>query len=164
MNHGPLPSRLAFISDLPSLPQGTKVRFLGCVTSYTLSTGTLTLQHAYPPPPHPCAVVKVDANLLLENMKSTDTKIGEWVNVIGYIEWGASKAQGAKNLEEGNGIRKRKPRAEDVVQQGVEVKVQAVMLWSAGAIKLGEYEKHLEDRKRIELENAAEAKELVGSF
>jgi len=157
MNHGPLPSRLAFIADLPSLPHGCKVRFLGCVTSYTLSTGTLTLQHAYPPPPHSCATVQVDANLLLGNMKSTDTRIGEWINVIGYIEWGASKAQGAKKVE-GNGIRKRRPRAEDVVKRGGEVKVQAVMLWSAGAIKLGEYEKHLEDRKRMELENAVEAK------
>jgi len=158
MNHGPLPTRLAFISDLPNLAQGTKVRFLGCVTGYTLSTGTLTLQHAYPPPPHRCATVQVDANLLLENMKSTDARVGEWLNVIGYIERGASKTQGPKDLEEGSRIRKRKPRTEDVVERGGEVKVQAVMLWSAGAIKLREYEKHLEDRKRMEQDHAAAAK------
>lgn len=157
MNHGPLPSRLVFISDLPSLPQGSKVRFLGCVTSYTLSTGTLSLQHAYPPPPYPSTTVQVDANLLLENMKSTDTKIGEWVNVIGYIEWGARKTQAARDPEGGDGTSKRKPRADDVAQRSGEVEVQAVMLWAAGAIKLAEYEKHLEDRKRIEMENAAEA-------
>lgn len=158
MNHGPIPTRLAFISDLPKLPQGTKVRFLGCVTSYTLSTGTLTLQHAYPPPLHPCANVQVDAKLLLENMNGTDCRVGEWVNIMGYIEWGASKTRAPQDLEEGKRTRKRKPKAEDVVKRGDEVNVQAVMLWSAGAIKLGEYEKHLEDRKRLELEQAAEAK------
>lgn len=77
---------------------------------------------------------------------------------MGYIEWGASKTRAPQDLEEGKRTRKRKPKAEDVVKRGDEVNVQAVMLWSAGAIKLGEYEKHLEDRKRLEVEQAAEAK------
>lgn len=162
MNHGPIPSQLAFISDLPSLRPGTKVRFLGCVTDYALSTGILTLQHAYPSPPHPCATVRVDARILLENMKSNDTRIGEWVNVMGYIERGARIGSAAQDAGSG-------PRAATSAEiehaivgnpdvRAREMRVQAVMLWSAGAIRLGEYESNLEERKRIGHDAKAGAK------
>lgn len=158
MNHGPIPTRLAFISDLTTLPQGTKVRFLGCVTDYSQTSGTLVLQHAYPPAPSQCARVLIDVNLLLENLKSTDTRIGEWVNVMGYIERQGGTSQAPRELDGRVRSRKRKPGVDAVNQwNGGEVKVQAIMLWSAGAIKLSEYEKSLEGRKRREEESVPKA-------
>ena len=96
------------------------------------------LQHAYPPPPHICPAALVDVNILLSTLKSTDTQIGEWVNVMGYLE---EKDRGSKN-KKGRGRRERG----DVSA----VRVQAVMLWSAGSVKLGEYEKAALGRKMVE--------------
>ena len=161
MNKGPLPTRVVFLSELSNLPHGTKVRFLGCVTHYTLSTGTLTLQHAYPPPLHGRAMAQVDVNLLLETMKSTDTQVGEWVNVMGYVERAAGEVVKARRaLEAGNHSKATKLRDKGVNKLKEEVhkvKVQAIMLWSAGSVKLGEYEKNLEDRQRMESEKKAGA-------
>lgn len=93
------------------------------MNGYDASTGTLTVHHAYPPPPHACAVAFVDVNILLSTLKSTDTQIGEWINVIGYVQ-------------------------EREVKLGHKaVRVQAIMLWSAGSIKLADYEKAVKERK-----------------
>ncbi|KAL9611569.1 MAG: hypothetical protein Q9167_003788 [Letrouitia subvulpina] len=126
MSNGPLPTTLVFISDLQSITPGEKVRFLGCVNGYDASTGTLTVHHAYPPPPHKCAVALVDVNILLSTLKSTDTQTGEWINVIGYVQ--------EREVELGN----------------KEVRVQAIMLWSAGSIKLTDYEEAVKERKKAE--------------
>lgn len=149
MNNGPLPTRLAFISDLPKLPPRTKVRFLGCVTNYNLSTGALTLQHAYPASLNPCPSVQVDAKLLLENMKSADTQVGEWVNVMGYIEREGNETPSSEGGDRNVAAtdNRRQWKTQKVAR---DVKVQAVMLWSAGAVKLGEYEKNLESRMGVE--------------
>lgn len=151
MNRGPLPTRLVFLSELAGLPNRTKVRFLGCVTSYSLSAGTLTLRHAYPPPPSPCSTIEVDVNLLFDNLKSTDTQVGEWVNVTGYVE----RQEGIPWKKERNGVSKNgeetttsdKAEGTRVKQKPARVKVQALMLWSAGGIKLSQYETALEERR-----------------
>jgi len=143
MSNGPLASTLVFLSSLPSVPAGSKVRFFGCVTHYALSSGTLTLQHAYPSPPTINAIALVDVTLLLEGLKREDIEVGAWVNVIGYVE-DVVKDAGRKM----NGKRKE----EGQVEAGgpVKVRVKAVMLWSAGGVKVGEYERVLEERIRGE--------------
>ena len=140
MNNGPLPTRLIFLSDLAATAPGTKVRFLGCVGNYNAKTGHLILQHAYPPSPSPCSRAVVDVNLLLDDMKSNDTAIGEWVNVIGYVD-----AQPAKVEEKGKFGQKGAHGQAGKELRGAmaDTRVQAVMLWSAGAIKLDEYERTL---------------------
>ena len=146
MSNGPLPTRLVFLADLATIPPGTKVRFLGCVTHYNQATGVLTLQHAYPPPPSPCSTTLVDVNLLLEGLKAINTTIGEWVNVMAYVE---APPQRLKNRPDGRGCR----RGLSMVRQKMEVaivRVQAVMLWSAGTIKLAEYETALASRMEAE--------------
>ena len=146
MDNGPLPTRLVFLSNLATTPPGTKVRFLGCVTHYNQVTGVLTLQHAYPPPPNPCSTALVDVNLLLEGLKGTQTAVGEWVNVMAYVE---APPQKLKNRSKARGC----PRGLSVENRKLEVatvRVQAVMLWSAGAIKLAEYETALASRMETE--------------
>ena len=143
MNNGPLPTRLVFLSDLARLAPGTKVRFLGCIANYNARTGQLTVQHAYPPPPCLCPTALVDVNLLLDNMKSNDTDVGEWVNVIGYIDAESARIEG-----QGKDSQICNRRHADKEMRGVlaGARVQAVMLWSAGAIKLAEYESTLAAR------------------
>jgi hypothetical protein len=61
----------------------------------------------------------VDISLLGETVHARDTAIGSWVNIIGYVE----RDKGEK----------RSTRAKN------QVKVQALMLWSAGSIDTVEY-------------------------
>ena len=58
---------------------------------------------------------------------------------MGYIE---AKTTGSRN-EKGR---------KSLYHGLVGVKVQAIMLWSAGSLKLGEYEKALASRKTVEQE------------
>ena len=109
------------------------------MTKYSTLTGTLNLQHAYPLPTIPTGPVReviaaVDVNLLLSNLKTTDTQIGEWVNVIGYVD----PSEGERALK---GPRRRNMGSSNVVR------VQAVMVWSAGAIKIEEYERAVMGRR-----------------
>lgn len=76
-------------------------------------------------------VALVDVNLLLSTLTVTDTQRGEWVNVMGYID--------EKILS-----LKQKKGELDVVG----IKVQAVLLWSAGSVKLGEYEQILAEKHK----------------
>lgn len=135
MSNGPLPTRLVFLSTLPTVHLGSKVRFLGCVTKYTLSTGILTLQHAYHPHFATNVIALVDVSLLLENMKREDLEVGAWVNVLGYCEGVVEKRLHMKD---------QKGRDDDAGR--VQVKVKAVMLWNAGGVKIGEYERVLAER------------------
>ena len=151
MNNGPLPTRLVFLSDLPTQARGTKIRFLGCVTRYMVSTGIMELQHAYPPPPHTPTVALVDVNVVLESLKREDMQLGAWVNVMGYV--GEVLREGKRGQENGQRKTVLAKKKEDGVPGGpraVRVRVQAIMLWSAGAVKIGEYEGSLEERLKME--------------
>ncbi|KAK4191585.1 protein ten1 [Podospora australis] len=118
MSFGPPPSQLCLISALPSREVGDKVRFLGCVTSYYLAAGQLTLEHRLPDENRSVRVI-VDVNLVLESLGSDQTRVGEWVNVIGYVTSANIKGRDAE-----------KPT----------IQVQAILLWSAGPLNLQKYE------------------------
>lgn len=83
----------------------------------------------------------MDVNLLLSTLKTTDTQRGEWVNIVGYVQGRAT------NLRPESRAQKSRP------DEVVGVKVQAIMLWSAGDVTLGEYEKALVERKHIQQGN-----------
>lgn len=149
MSNGPLPTRLVFLSDLPTQAHGNKVRFLGCVTRYTLSTGVLELQHVYHPPPKIPTIAFVDVNVVLEGLKREDTQVGAWINVVGYVE------EVVREGKRGQGQEKMGPgtRNGERVQEGprvIGVRVQAIVLWNAGGVKIGEYERTLENRLNLE--------------
>ena len=151
MNNGPLPTRLVFLSDLPTQSHGNKVRFLGCVTRYALSTGVLDLRHAYHPPPKTPTIALVDVNVILEGLNTEDTQVGAWINVVGYVEEVLKGGKGAEGQQQEKIGRNRK-NGERVEEEPrvVRVRVQAIMLWSAGGVKIGEYERTLEERLKLE--------------
>ena len=73
----------------------------------------------------------VDINLLLEMVKGTDLQSGEWVNIMGYVR---SKQEH---------FNKGRDRAPERFKSIEIVDVQAVMLWSAGTLKIEDYEQAL---------------------
>ncbi|KAK2057709.1 hypothetical protein LY76DRAFT_606045 [Colletotrichum caudatum] len=121
MSRGPLPSRLCLLSDLPMRSPGEKVRFMGCVTSYSTQSAVLTLEHSFPKGSHVSALV--DVQLLLGTMKPNQTQIGEWVNVVGYV----------KPSPPGT-------RTRGTAQEPEKAAVQALILWSTGPLDLQRYE------------------------
>lgn len=160
MSRGPVPSQLHLLSNLPALSIGDKVRFLGwydqqsslafllcslasdstlsmmlytptnadSVISYSTSSACLSLAHLYPRDTNVTALV--DVSLLLETLTSEQTRVGEYLNIIGYIT--AKKVLRDVKLP---------PQGE------VQVCVQALALWSTGSMDLQKYEKILDPPK-----------------
>lgn len=92
------------------------------VTSYNTSSAILTLEHNFPLGNGHKALVNVE--LLLESLTSSETAIGDWVNVMGYVAL---------------------PPSDTKVNSSITF-IQAISLWSAGPLKLHEYEAALADR------------------
>lgn len=118
--NSPPPTTLVTFSDLHNCILGDKVRFLGCVTGYRTDIGEVTLQHKSQDCRDKTALV--DVNLLLETLNTPLMRIGEWVSVIGYVTEQESKP------------------GRDGKILGRFTSVQAIIYWSAGAIKVEEYE------------------------
>jgi hypothetical protein len=80
-------------------------------------------------------LAKVDVNLLTSSLKQEDITVGEWLNVIGYVNENREGNLQNLNLEPGKRI--------------VDAPVQAIMVWSAGVVKLGEYEDAIQNRAEV---------------
>ncbi|KAL2073635.1 hypothetical protein VTL71DRAFT_10961 [Oculimacula yallundae] len=124
IHNGPIPTKLCLLSDLGKFPTGAKVRFLGCVTNYSTNTAILNLEHNHPP--GNLSKAQVDVNLLVTTLKSNETQIGEWVNVMGYV---------TSTL-----------RSTDPGKDKMEIRIQALVLWPAGSFDLAGYEKSLDQK------------------
>lgn len=68
--------------------------------------------------------MSVDINAVLETVTSEELRVGAWVNVLGYV-------RRSKNA-------------------GETIYVEAVMVFPAGAIALGEYERILYESMEVE--------------
>lgn len=97
------------------------------ITNYSTKTAILSLEHNHPAGNELKALV--DIELVLGSIKSHETRIGEWVNVMGYV-----RATEQKTSVQFKGDK-------------LEVPVQALLLWSTGPFKLDVYEKSLERQK-----------------
>ena len=97
------------------------------VQSYSTATGTLTLRHAFPKTTPVQA--SVDVNLLLQGLGVSQTDVGQWVHVIGYV----TSIQQAK--------------VQRSTSASVQVAVQALILWQAVELDLASYEASFECRE-----------------
>jgi hypothetical protein len=97
------------------------------VTNYSTKTAILTLEHNHPPGNKLKALV--DITLLVNTLKSSETRIGEWVNVIGYTQVPQQRRANYTNSDE------------------LHVQVQAIVLWPSGPLKLDGYERSLDQQK-----------------
>nr|CAE76110.1 hypothetical protein [Neurospora crassa] len=138
MSNGPLPSQLCLLPDLALKKEGDKVRFLGCVTSYSTVAGVLTLQHHHQAQDSRCVVALVDVTLALRTLKSDQVRIGEWVNVIGYIT--------AVNPFP---ARKGSMRENETFQARVQmqVRIRALLVWSSGPLDTQRYNESVDALK-----------------
>ena len=92
--------------------------------------------------------------MVLETLKREDTLVGAWVNVLGYVEEvlkAGKREQRQGQGEAGTGVKRGVTSGE--ARRALRVKVQAIMLWSAGGVKIGEYERTLEERLKLEKES-----------
>ncbi|KAK4139867.1 CST complex subunit Ten1 [Dichotomopilus funicola] len=140
MSYGPRASQLCLLSSLPTKYVGDKVRFLGCVVSYSTVSGVLALEHRIPGESH-SVTAQVDVNMVLQSLGSEQIRTGEWVNVIGYI------TEIAPSTDDGERDSRR-----------TTVQAQAVLLWSAGPFDLRRYEASI-----MALEPAGTTRERVAS-
>lgn len=125
MSNGPLPSQLCLLPDLALTKEGDKVRFLGCVTSYSSASGILTLQHHHQTQDSRCVAALVDVTLVLRTLKSDQVRIGEWVNVIGYVT-----AVKPSSIRENEAF---------LAHVHTQVRVRALLLWSSGPLETQRY-------------------------
>ncbi len=117
----------------------------------------LELQHAYHLPPRRHTVALVDVNVVLESLKREDMQVGAWVNVIGYVEEvlkeperGQRQEQEQEQEQGKTGLVMREGDRVCKESRAVRVRVQAVILWNAGGVKVGVYERTLEERLKLE--------------
>lgn len=91
-------------------------------------------------------LVEVDVGLVLEGVRREELEGGGWVNVVGYVGgWVGEQGEGRRDRGSGeNGGRAR--GGNDGGEGMVRVRVQAIMLWSAGGLRVGEYERAVEGR------------------
>ncbi|KAF2092397.1 hypothetical protein NA57DRAFT_50421 [Rhizodiscina lignyota] len=141
MSAAPIPSRLIFLSELPQCSPRDKVRFLGwhvIVDKYDVKSGTLSLSHTYPKDIPTPIMAFINVDHVLESVRSADLEVGAWINVVGYI----IDSKEEKVL--------KKSRKSSRRQQGtLSIRVQAIMLWSAGMLNVDAYEKALQERLSI---------------
>ena len=151
--NGPQASTLTFLNLLHSSPRGTKVRFLGCVTRYNVRAGVLELRHEH----HPSfssltqrleVVALVDINVIKETMSRNAFDVGEWVNVVGYV---ADSVEVPQTKADGWTTYERKKKASGTLRVGkvIEARIDAIVVWNTGVLRLGDYESALEARLQV---------------
>jgi hypothetical protein len=86
-----------------------------------VKTGLLSLRHAFPSPTSVRA--SVDVKLILENLNHTQTDVGQWVHVVGYVT-------------STNAIRENRQNW----ASEASVDIQALVLWSACDLDIAAYE------------------------
>ncbi|KAK5057716.1 hypothetical protein LTR84_011717 [Exophiala bonariae] len=131
----PAPSRFIHVSEIPPLPSGTKVRCLGCVVQYDITTGRLLLEQTFPKTFHSKHQVWVDVNLVLETIDAQVLCPGAWVNVIGYTRNHGSRSDNKNTAEQGSG-------------KGMAL--QAILIWSAGALRVEDYTSIVEEQRLVQ--------------
>ncbi|KAJ5084447.1 hypothetical protein NUU61_009026 [Penicillium alfredii] len=148
--NGPRPSTRAFLSELASLPADSKIRFLGCVRQYNISTGYLVLEHNYPRSKAEPSAVPVDINAVLEDLRADDLRVGSWLNVLGYVRELKPPSPSFSSTPEDSKQTPETPQSTICKVQSRPVYVEAIMVFPAGAIALGEYERILRDLQAVE--------------
>jgi hypothetical protein len=128
-----VPAKVTFLSDLSAHNPGDKVRFLGWyviskhpqkdIQAHVFSLDGYDTTTGVLTARHDYRsnnhVAKVTIEHVREQLPSTTATIGSWINIVGYVQQSTVS----------------------------ETTVQAVMLWTAGPMKLVDYERALQARK-----------------
>lgn len=88
-------------------------------------------------------MVPVDINNVLESITAEDLQVGSWLNILGYIREESTPPASFTSSQEAACVPSKVPPR--------PVYVEAVMVFPAGAIALGEYERILRNSEDVEL-------------
>lgn len=112
--------------------------------TYNISTGRLVLEHNYPRTKSDPPAVSVDINALVESLTSEVLRVGAWVNVVGYVR---DAGYPSLSLSKGEGLAGADAGASKMTRP---VYVEAVMVFPAGPVALGEYERVLREARNVD--------------
>ncbi|KAK4503752.1 hypothetical protein PRZ48_004667 [Zasmidium cellare] len=129
-NWRPVPTRLVQFDQVQQQEQGTKIRFLGCVQTYQGESATLLLSGSHAISSRATRLVHVNIEELLPSVNHELLQVGAWLNIVGYTRK-AEPATSSLASKSGKHAR-RSNRLRTTV-------VDAIMIWTAGAIKLDDY-------------------------
>ncbi|EEP77134.1 predicted protein [Uncinocarpus reesii 1704] len=143
---GPLPTQLVFLSEIPNLSSGTKIRFLGCVSKYAVAKGVLTLESPPTADQHRSyglarPAIDVNINLLLGSLSHSEVDIGSWINIVGYVRQLVPAPNTTRQYQLSRaGSKDKAPQS---------VYVEALMIIPAGGIRIGEYERVVSESREL---------------
>ncbi|KAK5115327.1 hypothetical protein LTR62_001527 [Meristemomyces frigidus] len=121
----PEPSQLKKLDQLPETSAGIKVRFLGCVHSRDTNNVHLTLRDHYPSTAKDTPTILVLVDAIKDSLNHELLAVGSWLNVIGYV--------------------RSRPNECKVSRQAQVAFVEAIVMWSAGAIQHNKYQAAVAD-------------------
>lgn len=117
-----------------------------------MSTGNLILEHNYPRRKKDLESVSVDINAVLQDVTSEELRVGAWLNVLGYVRDSStptpSFSSSQPSSQQSNGGSEFVTALVRVAPRLVYI--DAVMVFPAGAIGLGEYERILRNAQDVE--------------
>ncbi|KAF2163733.1 hypothetical protein M409DRAFT_25918 [Zasmidium cellare ATCC 36951] len=128
-NWRPVPTRLVQFDQVQQQEQGTKIRFLGCVQAYQGESATLLLSGTHVIS-KTAKQVHVNVEEILPSVNHELLQVGAWLNIVGYVRKPDSPTDAP--LSKSGKQRRRSTRLKPTV-------VDALMMWTAGAIKLDDY-------------------------
>lgn len=132
----PQPARLVFLDQVHSQSPGAKIRVLGCVHDYKASKAMLALRSRFPAAKQ--TPVYVDVSCVLESLNHEMTAVGAWINIIGNVRHLTLPSERETTPTSRPRVTKRQRHTRQTV-------VAATMIWSAGAIKVADYEAAAKD-------------------
>lgn len=132
-SNGPVPTKHVFLYQIPELENDAKIRVMCHVLAYSEKSGELLVEHNYPRDVSftPATKAMIDMNLILETIHPEVLQTGSWINIIGY-----TRQKPDQRFRHSKAVRTR-------VAGGLP-EVQAVLAWSAGAVRVDNYEKTIE--------------------
>jgi len=116
------------------------------VRQYNVRIGHIVLEHNYPRSRKEPSTVSVDINAVLGNITSEELRVGSWLNVLGYVRDITPPASSFSSQQDSQQPNEAVPTK--VLPRPVYI--EAVMVFSAGAIALGEYERILRNAQDVE--------------
>lgn len=116
-----------------------------------MNAGHLILEHNYPRSKSDPSTVAVDINVVLEDVTSEELRVGSWLNVLGYVRDSALPTSSIYSTQQSS------QESSEITTTATSrtvpprpVYVEAIMVFPAGAIELGEYERILRNALDVE--------------
>jgi len=120
------------------------------VRQYNVAEGHLILEHIYLRGKEEANAVSVDINAVLEDVTSEELRVGAWLNVLGYVRDAQSPSLSFSSSQLESQSNEMTSAMASTTVPSRPVHIDAVLVFPAGAIALGEYERILRNVQDVE--------------